>query len=114
MATDLDRRSKADLIALIGKMVERYPDLEMLIELPVPGEKGSQPVDAEEHSPPGPSRALQWRRRMGRGACSGRANWPTSLTSGMGMRQSKDWSNAAIVYETIIRDSAGGIRQLPG
>ncbi len=44
MATMLDRRSKAELIDLIGKMVERYPELEMLVELPVPGEATSKPM----------------------------------------------------------------------
>jgi len=39
----LNRRSKADLIALIRRMVARYPDLEMLLELPVVGDAGATP-----------------------------------------------------------------------
>jgi len=47
LETALNRRSKAELVALIRRMVARYPDLETLLELPVAGEGKPQPVDAE-------------------------------------------------------------------
>jgi uncharacterized Zn finger protein len=48
LETALDRRSKAELVALIRRMVARYPDLETLLELPIVGEaEAPQPVDAE-------------------------------------------------------------------
>jgi hypothetical protein len=44
----LEKRSKAELIALVGRMVARYPDLESLLELPVVGESGAvRPLDAD-------------------------------------------------------------------
>lgn len=42
----LERRSKAELIALLRRMVERYPDLEMLLELPLPQDTQGAPVDS--------------------------------------------------------------------
>lgn len=48
LETALNRRSKAELVALIRRMVARYPDLETLLELPVVGEaEAPRPVDAE-------------------------------------------------------------------
>ena len=41
----LERRSKAELIALLRRIMERYPDLEMLLELPLPHDKAGGPVD---------------------------------------------------------------------
>lgn len=103
MATTLDRRSKAELIELIGKMVERYPDLEMLVELPVPGQAGSKPMDAESI------------RRQVRRIFSGAGyEWGAALDValdlgnvvdvGDGYVEQKDWRNAAIVFEAIIRE----------
>ncbi len=103
MATTLDRRSKAELIELIGKMVERYPDLEMLVELPVPGEAGSRPMDAESI-----------RRQVRRVFSSAGYEWGTAsdvaldlgnvVDVGDGYVERKDWRNAAIVFETIMRE----------
>jgi uncharacterized Zn finger protein len=46
----LDRRSKGELIALIKQMVRRQPDLELLLEAPVPGAgKRAAPVKAETY-----------------------------------------------------------------
>jgi hypothetical protein len=121
LATNLDRRSKADLIALIGKMVERHPDLEMLIELPVPGHKNTQPVDAENI-----------RRQVRHALFSGGDEWDAApqiagqlasvVDVGDGYAESEGWSNAVIVYETIIRtvlqefdsfdDEGGDLREI--
>lgn len=44
----LDRRSKAELIALIRKMIDRYPDLETLLELATLGDPDAEkPLDSE-------------------------------------------------------------------
>ena len=103
MATTLDRRSKPELIDLIGKMVERYPDLEMLVELPVPGEATSKPVDAESI-----------RRQIQRVLSSAGYEWSAAsevaldlgnvVDVGDGYVEREDWRNAAIVYETVIRE----------
>jgi uncharacterized Zn finger protein len=48
LETALNHRSKAELVALIRRMVARCPDLETLLELPVVGEaEAPRPVDAE-------------------------------------------------------------------
>jgi len=47
LETALEQRSKAELIALIRRMVARYPDLETLLELPIVGETTPPPVDAD-------------------------------------------------------------------
>jgi len=49
LETALERRSKAELIALIRRMMGRYPELETLLELPMPDEaEGEQLLDAEK------------------------------------------------------------------
>jgi uncharacterized Zn finger protein len=103
IATTLNRRSKAELIELIGKMVERYPDLEMLVELPVPGEAGSKPMDAESI-----------RRQVRRVFSSIGYEWGAAsdvaldlgnvVDVGDGYVEREDWCNAAIVFETIMRE----------
>jgi len=48
LAVALEKRSKAELIALIQLMTQREPDLEMLLEMPFPGnEAGEKPLDAQ-------------------------------------------------------------------
>jgi len=103
MVTMLDRRSKAELIALIGKMVERYPDLEMMIELPAPGEAGSKLIDAESI-----------RRQVRHTFSCGGYEWGAASEVAMDLdnvvkvgeayAERQDWRNAAVVYETIIRE----------
>jgi uncharacterized Zn finger protein len=44
----LEKRSKVELLALIRLMLEREPDLEVLLDLPLPGTaSGSEPLDPE-------------------------------------------------------------------
>ena len=48
LAASLDERSKAELIAIIQQMIQREPDLEMLLEMPLPGiETVEKPLDAQ-------------------------------------------------------------------
>ena len=48
LATSLQKRSNAELIAIIQRMIQREPDLEMLLELPLPGiEAGEKPLDVQ-------------------------------------------------------------------
>lgn len=48
LAASLEKRSKAELIAIIQRMIQREPDLEMLLELPLPGiEAVEKPLDAQ-------------------------------------------------------------------
>ncbi|MDI6769104.1 MAG: SWIM zinc finger family protein [Anaerolineales bacterium] len=44
----LEKRSKAELIALIRRMIQREPELEILLEMPLPGvETGEKPLDPQ-------------------------------------------------------------------
>jgi len=48
LAAVLEKRSKEELIALIQQMIQREPDLEMLLEMPLPGiDAGEKPLDAQ-------------------------------------------------------------------
>ena len=48
LAASLEKRSKAELIALIQQMIQREPDLEVLLEMPFPGiESDEKPLDAQ-------------------------------------------------------------------
>lgn len=102
---DLDRaleaRTKAELIALIRQMVAREPDLELLIELPVPGGK-------HEHKLLKPETI----RRQARAAIGGggyewgdidaiATNLEGLVRVGDGYARAGDWRNAAIVYTAV-------------
>ena len=48
LASSLEKRSKAELIALIQQMLQRAPDLEMLLEMPLPRtETVEKPLDVQ-------------------------------------------------------------------
>ena len=48
LVASLEKRSKAELIALIQQMVQREPDFEILLEMPLPGiESGEKLLDAQ-------------------------------------------------------------------
>ncbi|MBA4379666.1 MAG: hypothetical protein C0393_03090 [Anaerolinea sp.] len=48
LAAVLEQRSKTELIALIRQMIQREPDLEILLEMPLPGvETGEKPLDPQ-------------------------------------------------------------------
>ncbi len=65
--TALEGRSKTELIALIHEMLRREPELEILLELPIPtGEGGQEPLDPDlirrqaEHAFHGPDAEWGW------------------------------------------------------
>lgn len=103
----LERRSKAELVALILKMIQRYPDLEVLLELPMAGgPEASYPIDPELI------------RRQVKVAFSGAGHeWRTASRASVDLQDVVDlgdeyaehqhWHNAAIVYETVARRVLG-------
>lgn len=105
LETNLAQRSPAELIALIRQMVERYPDLELLLELPTPAPAGAQPpLDAQ---------AI---RRQARQAFRGdRAGWVDPFEAGADLQPllnlaagyvaQQNWRDAVTVYEVIIRET---------
>ena len=105
LETSLARRSKEELIVLIRQMVERYPDLEMLLELPIPTAAGAQP--------PLDSQAI--RRQARRAFQAGRGEWINAYDAAANLRplielangyvERQNWRDAATVYEVIIQET---------
>ena len=104
LQTALERRSKAELVALIRRMCARYPDLEPLLELPVAGEAGAErPLDP------------QVIRRQASDAFHGAGFDEWGGVYGIAQRllelvdigddyaEREEWHNAATVYETVMR-----------
>ena len=104
LETSLSRRGKGELVALIFKMIERYPDLEMLLELPTPGgpetSKALEPDLIHRQVNVAFSRAGDdWRS-------GARASSDLLDVVGLGDEYAEhgNWRNAATVYETVARD----------
>jgi uncharacterized Zn finger protein len=101
--TLLAKRNQAELADLIHKMIDRYPDLELLLELPSPSARTKgKPID---------SRVIQ---RQVRHAFAGAGDeWgyaraavdelESVVETGDQYAQHSDWLNAATVYEMIMR-----------
>ncbi len=99
----LSARSKEDLIALIRQMVEQYPDLQMLIDRPVPGQQPRQQlVDTEPF------------RRELRQAVRTFSEWGDRTAEHTVYSVSKaaqqfqgagDWRSACAIYRAIIEES---------
>ncbi|HLF25532.1 MAG TPA: SWIM zinc finger family protein [Anaerolineae bacterium] len=100
--TTLAKHSAADLIALVKRMVARYPDLELMLELPTPSAGRARRIDAE-----------LIRRQVRHAFAGNRDDWG-SLTDivralndivrlGGEYTARADWRNAAVVYEVVLR-----------
>jgi len=105
METSLARRSKKELVTLIFKMIGRYPDLEVLLELPPPGDPDAcDALDADLiHRQVNVAFARagdDW--RSGARASSDLLD-VVSLGDEYG--EHENWRNAATVYETVARDT---------
>jgi uncharacterized Zn finger protein len=102
----LTRRSKKELVFLIREMVKREPDLEILLDLPLPGEKPRQdPVDPELY------------RRQARTAFYNADDWDASfavdselgsiVTMADRFAEAGDYRNAQIIYQVIVEEGLG-------
>jgi uncharacterized Zn finger protein len=103
--TDLERRSKVELVALIRRMLDRYPDLEALLELPIVGEGEPPPVDADVI------------RRQARNAFSGIGYDDWGATYGIAQQlrelveigddyaERESWRDAATIYQTVAQEA---------
>jgi uncharacterized Zn finger protein len=101
--TLLAKRSQAELTDLIHKMIDRYPDLELLLELP-------PPTNHARGKPIEPSVIQRQVRHAFAGAgdewgYAGAAAHELEgvVDTGDQYAQHGDWLNAATVYETIMR-----------
>ncbi|MGQ9553276.1 MAG: SWIM zinc finger family protein [Anaerolineae bacterium] len=97
----LERRSKAELIALIKQMLRQEPDLELLLETPLPTGKRQAPANPEVY------------RRQVNAVFQREPDWgaDTAIAAdllaikaiGDGFAEQGDWASAAAVYEAIAR-----------
>ena len=101
----LEGRSKAELVALVRRMIARYPDLESLLELPIVGEAGAdRPLD------PDVIRRQASNAFYGVGydewdAVYGIAQQLMELvTIGDDHAERGQWRNAATMYEIVMRE----------
>jgi len=65
LKTGLERRSRDELVSLIFKMIQRYPDLEMLLDLPAPGGSHTDMLGPGPDPPAGERCLLASWRRVG-------------------------------------------------
>ncbi len=103
LETALERRSKAELIALIRRMMGCYPELETLLELPAPGEGREQFIDAE-----------RIRRQVDHAFFGAGDEWDAVygivrelqdvVNVGHEYRQREEWRNATVIYQTVIQE----------
>ena len=106
LETALSRRSKAELIVLVRRMLDRYPDLETLLELPIVGEtKEPPPVDAEVI------------RRQTRSAFAGIGydDWGATYDIAQQLLElveigddyagRESWRDAATIYQTVMEET---------
>ena len=101
--TDLQRRSKSDLIALIKRMLQLQPDLETLLEVALPGgNQGRALVNPEVY-----------RRQVSSAFRHGGDDWIASrrvatdigivLGDGDGFLALADYAGAGVVYQSVAR-----------
>jgi hypothetical protein len=96
----LERRSKGELVALVRRMVERYPDLEMLVELPTAGSQAQVNAEAIRQQA---NAAFYGMGYDDWGAAYGIAQTLSSLVNlGDDYLARQDWRNAAVVYQPVI------------
>ena len=99
--TDLERRSKGELIALIKQMLQLRPDLETFLEVALPGgDRRSTPVNPESY-----------RRQVSSAFRRGGDDWMASrsvatdigvtLTAGDGFLALADHASASTVYQAV-------------
>ena len=111
--TALERRSKAELIAVIKRMLQLEPDLETLLEAALPeGNRRSAPVNPEVY-----------RRQVSSAFRHGGDDWMASqrvardisitLSSGDGFLALADYAGAGIVYQAVARGILENYEMMP-
>jgi len=104
LETALNRRTKVELIVLIRRMLDRYPDLETLLELPIVGEGEPPPVNTDVISRQARSAFAgigydDW------GAAYGIAQQLLELVEiGDDYAGRKSWRDAATIYQTVAQE----------
>jgi uncharacterized Zn finger protein len=104
----LEQRSKEELIALVKQMLKQEPELESLLEMPLPvAGKQTPPVDPEVYS----RRAAEifaadgpWGDRW-EASRDVEGELAAMVAIGDGFAKQEDWANAAAVYQAIVQES---------
>jgi uncharacterized Zn finger protein len=98
----LAQRNKDELILLIKAMIARQPDLEILLELPLPGTKAQKTIDPE------PIRrqlqmafddAYEWGRSF-----EVAAELASILQMAKPFAEAGDWVNAKMIYQLVLQE----------
>ena len=102
--SNLERRSKSELIALIKQMVEAHPNLESLLEATPPEDGRSKPlVNPESYR-----RQVAFAFRSGfdywDGTWGGAGDIDIVLGSGDNFLAKSDYANASIVYQAVAQE----------
>jgi uncharacterized Zn finger protein len=113
LKTALERLSKSELIVLIQRMLDRYPDLETVLELPIVGET--------EEAPPVNADVIQ-RQAQGAFAGIGYDDWVDVRSIADQLLQLVDigddyveigqWRDAATIYQTVMDEALDGYGML--
>jgi uncharacterized Zn finger protein len=109
LETSLDQRSKAELIVIVRRMLDRYPDLEQVLELPV--------VTAAEDAPPVDTDFI--RRQAGNAfGGAGYDDWAAAydvaqrllelVGIGDDYAEIERWDDAATVYQIVMEETLDG------
>jgi hypothetical protein len=103
----LQERSKEELVALVHKMIERHPDLELLLELPKPAPAGDEPLSPVliQEQVEGAFQAMGWDRRGWVDGIETAIQLRDLVELGSGYEQQANWPDAVTIYETIIRET---------
>jgi uncharacterized Zn finger protein len=100
IAESLASRDKDSLIALIHKMIDRYPDLEALIDLPVPGQtKRNMPVDTTAFRK---QMRYALRNYGGWGDRTAESTVNSIIETAGEFADKGDWRSASAIYRTVI------------
>lgn len=110
----LEERSKEELIYLIGKMLERHPGLETLLEMPIPQAGGDvAPIDPDvirrqvQETLESSYDEYGWRHGYG-----DFVDLSFVIGQGEAYEKAADWENAAVVYETVARQILDSYEEL--
>ena len=99
---NLERRSKSELIALIKRMLAVHPNLESLLEAPLPEDGGSSPlVDPESYRR---QVSLAIRASFDDWGWGGTGDIDIALGSGDNFLAKSDYVNAGIVYQAVAQE----------
>lgn len=111
--TDLEQRSKGELIALIKQMLQLQPDLEILLEAAsLGGDRQSAPVNPEIY-----------RRQVSSAFRRGGDDWMAprrvaadigiTVSAGDGFLDMADYANASIVYQAVAQEILEHYEMMP-